>query len=298
MFAGLLLLALGVAHVLRQLSVGLEPGSAVETVVSFVTLQFLPVWLRGAVFGGLGAVLFLFGAWRLDFLPGERAIEATSWLPSWLRGGPYRFDMKETVATVGRLRFVTLSGAGASRVVLTTGLWRLIEFGRLIRLLRTYRVPVRFTPGAASVDDRITIFVWHVHNGFVVASWRVAKDGRPVPSRPVWRVGLNRNTLTAAVGDAFAGHAQAAGLRLHSTPEQVVREATANGSESQLITVEINSHDCTATLEGRPGGWVLTGPVAPPGIAGIILAAAGLEHDDLVSTAVRPDDESAPAGER
>ena len=38
MFAGLLLLALGVAHVLRQLSVGLEPGSAVETVVSFVTL--------------------------------------------------------------------------------------------------------------------------------------------------------------------------------------------------------------------------------------------------------------------
>ena len=65
MFVGLLLLALGVAHLLRQLTVGLEPGSAIETIVDFATLQFLPVWLRGAVFGGLGAVLFVFGAWRL-----------------------------------------------------------------------------------------------------------------------------------------------------------------------------------------------------------------------------------------
>ena len=38
MFVGLLLLTLGVAHVLRQLSVGLEPGSAIQTIVDLVTL--------------------------------------------------------------------------------------------------------------------------------------------------------------------------------------------------------------------------------------------------------------------
>jgi uncharacterized cofD-like protein len=65
MFAGLLLLALGVAHVLRQLSVGLEPGSAAQAILDLVTLQFLPFWLRGALFGGLGTALFLIGAWRL-----------------------------------------------------------------------------------------------------------------------------------------------------------------------------------------------------------------------------------------
>ena len=64
MFAGLLLLALGVAHVLRQFSVGLEPGG-LSQLIDLVTLQFLPVWLRGAVFGGLGVALFGIGAWRL-----------------------------------------------------------------------------------------------------------------------------------------------------------------------------------------------------------------------------------------
>ena len=65
MFAGLLLLALGVAHVLRQLSVGLQPGGLAQSVLDVVTLQFLPVWLRGAVFGTLGVGLFVVGAWRL-----------------------------------------------------------------------------------------------------------------------------------------------------------------------------------------------------------------------------------------
>jgi uncharacterized cofD-like protein len=64
MFAGLLVLALGVAHVLRQLSVGLEPGW-LQTLIDLVTLQFLPFPVRGAVFGVVGAGLFLFGAWRL-----------------------------------------------------------------------------------------------------------------------------------------------------------------------------------------------------------------------------------------
>ena len=64
MFAGLLVLALGVAHVLRQLSLGLEPGW-LQTLIDLVTLQFLPFPVRGAVFGVVGAGLFLYGAWRL-----------------------------------------------------------------------------------------------------------------------------------------------------------------------------------------------------------------------------------------
>jgi len=65
MFAGLLVLALGVAHVLRQISVGLEPGSLAQSLIDVATLQFLPFPLRGAVFGTLGAALLLVGAWRL-----------------------------------------------------------------------------------------------------------------------------------------------------------------------------------------------------------------------------------------
>jgi uncharacterized cofD-like protein len=64
-FAGMVLLALGVAHVIRQLSQNVEPGSLADTLVDLVTLQFLPFPLRGLVAGGLGAVLLVFGAWRL-----------------------------------------------------------------------------------------------------------------------------------------------------------------------------------------------------------------------------------------
>jgi uncharacterized cofD-like protein len=65
MFLGMLLLALGVAHVVRQVSPDLQPGGIAQTLVNLVTLQFLPFLLRGAVVGGLGALLFLVGAWRL-----------------------------------------------------------------------------------------------------------------------------------------------------------------------------------------------------------------------------------------
>lgn len=65
MFVGLLVLALGVAHVLRQLSVGLEPGGVAQQLIDVVTLQFLPFIVRGAVFGVLGAGLVVIGAWRL-----------------------------------------------------------------------------------------------------------------------------------------------------------------------------------------------------------------------------------------
>jgi uncharacterized cofD-like protein len=64
-FAGMVLLALGVAHVIRQVSQNVAPGSLADTLVDLVTLQFLPFPLRGLVAGGLGAVLLFVGAWRL-----------------------------------------------------------------------------------------------------------------------------------------------------------------------------------------------------------------------------------------
>jgi uncharacterized cofD-like protein len=64
-FAGLLLLALGVAHAIRQMTAELEPGGPAGVLVDVLTLQFLPYQLRGAIAGGLGLALFLLGAYRL-----------------------------------------------------------------------------------------------------------------------------------------------------------------------------------------------------------------------------------------
>jgi uncharacterized cofD-like protein len=63
-FIGLLLLALGTAHVIRQITPDLDPGSTAGTIVNIVTLQFLPFILRGLVAGGLGAALVGIGMWR------------------------------------------------------------------------------------------------------------------------------------------------------------------------------------------------------------------------------------------
>jgi uncharacterized cofD-like protein len=64
-FAGLLVLALGVAHVLRQATAVARPGGMAGTFVDLLTLQFLPYQLRGAIAGTAGLVLFLVGAYRL-----------------------------------------------------------------------------------------------------------------------------------------------------------------------------------------------------------------------------------------
>jgi uncharacterized cofD-like protein len=64
-FAGLLLLAVGVAHALRQVTAELSPGDPLGVVASVLTLQFLPYQLRGLVAGGLGIALFFYGAYRL-----------------------------------------------------------------------------------------------------------------------------------------------------------------------------------------------------------------------------------------
>jgi len=64
-FVGLLLLALGAAHVIRQITPDLTPGSTIAAIVDLITLGFLPFPLRGLIAGGIGALLVAIGAWRL-----------------------------------------------------------------------------------------------------------------------------------------------------------------------------------------------------------------------------------------
>lgn len=61
LFFGLLLLALGVAHLVRQATRDLEPGGLLGTVVDVVTLQSLPFALRGLVAGTAGVTLVVVG---------------------------------------------------------------------------------------------------------------------------------------------------------------------------------------------------------------------------------------------
>jgi uncharacterized cofD-like protein len=64
-FAGLLVLALGVAHVLRQVTAVGRPDGPAGVILDLLTLQFLPYQVRGAIAGALGLTLFLVGAYRL-----------------------------------------------------------------------------------------------------------------------------------------------------------------------------------------------------------------------------------------
>jgi len=63
MFAGLVMLAVGAAHVIRQLSVD-DPGGIPEAIADTLTLQFLPLPLRGTVAGAIGVGLIFVGTWR------------------------------------------------------------------------------------------------------------------------------------------------------------------------------------------------------------------------------------------
>ena len=60
-FVGLLLLALAVAHALRQLTRDLAPGGPIGGLIDLATLQFLPFALRGLIVGSLGAALVVAG---------------------------------------------------------------------------------------------------------------------------------------------------------------------------------------------------------------------------------------------
>src|SRR3970040_578628 len=64
-FLGLLLLALGVAHVIRQVSQDLRPGGPTQVLIDAVTLQFLPYALRGLIVGSIGVALVLLGVARV-----------------------------------------------------------------------------------------------------------------------------------------------------------------------------------------------------------------------------------------
>jgi len=61
-FAGLLLLALAVAHALRQVTRDLEPGGPLGSLIDTLTLQFLPYPLRGLIVGGIGLAIFVVGS--------------------------------------------------------------------------------------------------------------------------------------------------------------------------------------------------------------------------------------------
>ena len=63
-FAGMLLLSLGAAHVIRQVTRDLQPGGVAQALIDFVSLQFLPFPLRGLVVGGVGVALIVLGTWR------------------------------------------------------------------------------------------------------------------------------------------------------------------------------------------------------------------------------------------
>lgn len=64
-FLGLLVLAVGVAHVLRQVTSNAGPDGLADGLIDLLTLQFLPYQVRGLIAGGVGLGLFLLGAYRL-----------------------------------------------------------------------------------------------------------------------------------------------------------------------------------------------------------------------------------------
>ena len=63
-FAGLLLLAIAVAYVLRAISRDLEPGDTAGALIDYLTLQFLPFGVRAFIAGGAGLALFAFGSYK------------------------------------------------------------------------------------------------------------------------------------------------------------------------------------------------------------------------------------------
>jgi len=64
-FAGLLLLALGVAHLIRQATQDIQPGGLAGALIDLVTLQFLPFQLRGLVVAVAGVALVGVGAYKV-----------------------------------------------------------------------------------------------------------------------------------------------------------------------------------------------------------------------------------------
>ncbi len=64
-FLGELGLAFGLAFVLRQVYRDVELGEPAQSIVSAVTLQFLPYWLRAVILASVGVAIFAFAAWKV-----------------------------------------------------------------------------------------------------------------------------------------------------------------------------------------------------------------------------------------
>jgi uncharacterized cofD-like protein len=64
-FVGLVVLALGIAHLLRQMTGTVDSATPLGGLVSLVTFQFLPYEARGLLLGAVGVDLFLLGSYRL-----------------------------------------------------------------------------------------------------------------------------------------------------------------------------------------------------------------------------------------
>ena len=64
-FLGELGLALGLAFVLRQVYRDVTLVEPWQTIVSTVTLQFLPYWLRALILASVGVAIFAFAAWKV-----------------------------------------------------------------------------------------------------------------------------------------------------------------------------------------------------------------------------------------
>ena len=93
-FVGCLVLALGVAHIVRQATRDLEPGGLAGVLLDAITLQFLPYPLRGLLVGAAGVLLMGYGAYRTiraltaPFMPSEggRLVELIYQRKSLARG--------------------------------------------------------------------------------------------------------------------------------------------------------------------------------------------------------------------
>ena len=103
-FLGLLLLAVGFAHFLRQASRDLEPGGPLGTVIDVVTLQFLPFPFRGFIVGAVGLALVVLGAFYYGYSKHAGAGLAElllAWaLPNSLLGGLFSALARAKVLTI------------------------------------------------------------------------------------------------------------------------------------------------------------------------------------------------------
>ncbi len=113
-FAGLLILSLGAAHVIRQVTRDVDPGGATGTILDAVTFQFLPYPLRGMIVGIVGLALLGFGAYRTI-----GALTAP-FLPS--RGGGRLVELIYQRKSLARGPHVVVIGGGTGQSTILRGL--------------------------------------------------------------------------------------------------------------------------------------------------------------------------------